>query len=80
MVDCRDSHRIDLDLHILHVGCGTGTHIDDLHTFDYSVHFEHCFVDHCSARLRFSGRLPGSFVDFLSLGGSQLWHDFLHHR
>ena len=30
VVGCRDSYGIDLDLHILHVGCRTGAHIDDL--------------------------------------------------
>ena len=78
MVGCCDSQRINLDLHIIHIGYRTGAHIDDHRTFDYSVHFEHCFVD-CSryfAQLRSSDRLPANFVDFLGLGGSRRWYDF----
>ena len=43
---CRDSQRIDLDLHIIPDSYRIGTHIDGLHIFDYSVRFEHCFTDH----------------------------------
>ena len=82
VVSCRDSQRIDLNLHILHDSCWTGAHIDDLRIFDYFVRFEHCFADcyRCSVQLRLSGRLLGSFVDSLSLGGSWSWRDFLLHR
>ena len=82
VVSCRDSQRINIDLHILHDSCRIGTHIDDLRIFDYSIHFEHCFADsyHCSEWLRLSGRLLGSFVDFLSLGGSRPWCDFWLYR
>ena len=79
VVGCRDSQRIDLELHILHVGCQTNTHIERIRTFDYSDRFAHGFIDHSFVRLRLSGRLPGIFVNFLSLGGSHPWCDFLLH-
>ena len=82
MVSCRDSRRIDLDLHILHDDCRTGACIDILCIFDYSIHFDHCFVGcyHCSAQLDLSGRLLHSFFNSLSLSGSRMLHDFLLHR
>ena len=82
MVDCRDSQRIDLDLHILLNSCLTGAHIDSLHIFDYLVHFDHCFTGcyRCSMQLRFFGRLLGSFVSSLSLSGNRPMRDFLLHR
>ena len=67
VVDFLDSQRIDLDLHILHVGCQTDAHIDDHRTFDYFFHIEY---SRYSTQLHSSDRLPGNFVDFLSLGGS----------
>ena len=77
VVGCRDSQRIDLDLHILHFGCRTSAHIDDLHTFYYYVRFAHGFTDHCSTWLHLSGRILGIFVNSLSLRGSRLLCDFL---
>ena len=78
MVGCHNSQRIDLDLHILHVGCRISAHIDDHRTFDYFVHIEHYFVE-CSCYsmlLCSSDRLRGNFVDFLGLGSSRWWYDF----
>ena len=82
VVGCHDSQRINLDLHILHDGCRSETHIKDLHIFYYSVRFDHCFTGcyRCSVQLRLSGRLLGSFVNSLSLSGSRPWRDFLLHR
>ena len=82
MVGCRDSPRIDFDLHILHDGCRTSAHINNLHIFDYLAHFDHCFAGcyHYSKRLRSSSRLLGSFLGSLNLSGSRPLHEFLLHK
>ena len=82
VVDCCDSQRIDLSLHILHDGCQTGAHIDDLHIFHYLINLVHCSLKrcHCSVWLHSFGRLLDNFVDSSSLSGSRQLHEFLTHR